>query len=77
MDQLPVEYRALDLAADAAKELAAALTSVRRATSRGETPDPAAAQLVAQYENRAEVALARGRMQANLPTIQQLFFIWQ
>lgn len=28
-----------------------------------------------QYENRAEVA--RGRVQANLPTIQQLFFIWE
>lgn len=77
MDQLPVEYRALDLAPDAAKELAAALASVRRASARGDTPDPAAAQLVAQYENRAEVALARGRMEANLPTIQQLFFIWQ
>ena len=74
---LPAEYRVLDLSDDDAKALGTALAAERRALARGEPVPTNAQQRINQYRNLHAVAAARNHMTVWMPSVEQLFFVWQ
>lgn len=74
---LPPAYRAAVLTDAQVEELSAALDAERFALARGTTLDSGVQQTLASYRSIPEIAQALAFQQLHLPTVQQLFLLWE